>query len=68
MPEYRGRVTGEGLAQGTSELVVGRVLWLLDAIEMTALAYLFSTSSSSALKTDFLVSRYSAKVDSEVSQ
>jgi hypothetical protein len=43
-----------GLPVGTSELVVGRVLGLLDAIAMTVLAYWFGTSSSSALKTDFL--------------
>ncbi len=44
----------KGLPQGTSELVVGRVLGLLDAIAMTVLAYWFGTSSSSALKTELL--------------
>jgi hypothetical protein len=43
-----------GLPVGTSELVVGRVLGLLDAIAMTVLAYWFGTSSSSALKTQLL--------------
>ena len=43
-----------GLPVGTSELVVGRVLGLLDAIAMTVLAYWFGTSSSSALKTHLL--------------
>ncbi len=46
----------KGLPQGTSELVVGRVLGLLDAIAMTILAYWFGTSSSSALKTELLAS------------
>jgi hypothetical protein len=43
-----------GLPVGTSELVVGRVLGLLDAIAMTVLAYWYGTSSSSALKTELL--------------
>ncbi len=43
-----------GLPQGTSELVVGRVLGLLDAIAMTVLAYWYGTSSSSAIKTEML--------------
>ncbi len=43
-----------GLPQGTSELVVGRVLGLLDAIAMTVLAYWYGTSSSSVTKTEFL--------------
>lgn len=47
----------KGLPQGTSELVVGRVLGLLDAIAMTVLAYWFGTSSSSALKTEMLNSK-----------
>lgn len=46
----------KGLPQGTSELVVGRVLGLLDAIAMTVLAYWYGTSSSSAVKTELLVS------------
>ena len=45
----------KGLPQGTSELVVGRVLGLLDAIAMTVLAYWYGTSSSSALKTELLI-------------
>ena len=45
----------KGLPQGTSELVVGRVLGLLDAIAMTVLAYWYGTSSSSALKTELLM-------------
>lgn len=45
----------KGLPQGTSELVVGRVLGLLDAIAMTVLAYWFGTSSSSANKTEMLL-------------
>lgn len=44
----------KGLPQGTSELVVGRVLGLLDAIAMTVLAYWYGTSSSSAVKTEML--------------
>lgn len=44
----------KGLPQGTSELVVGRVLGLLDAIAMTVLAYWYGTSSSSAAKTELL--------------
>lgn len=44
----------KGLPQGTSELVVGRVLGLLDAIAMTVLAYWYGTSSSSAMKTEML--------------
>ena len=44
-----------GLPQGTSELVVGRVLGLLDAIAMTVLAYWYGTSSSSATKTQMLL-------------
>ncbi len=44
----------KGLPQGTSELVVGRVLGLLDAIAMTVLAYWYGTSSSSAVKTELL--------------
>lgn len=47
----------KGLPQGTSELVVGRVLGLLDAIAMTVLAYWYGTSSSSAVKTDLLNAR-----------
>lgn len=46
-----------GLPIGTSELVVGRVLGLLDAIAMTVLAYWFGTSSSSAIKTEMLASK-----------
>jgi high-affinity Fe2+/Pb2+ permease len=46
----------KGLPQGTSELVIGRVLGLLDAITMTVLAYWYGTSSSSAVKTELLVS------------
>ncbi len=46
----------KGLPQGTSELVVGRVLGLLDAIAMTVLAYWYGTSSSSAVKTELLAS------------
>ena len=45
-----------GMPDGTSELVVGRVLGLLDAIAMTVLAYWFGTSSSSAIKTQMLLS------------
>lgn len=44
-----------GLPQGTSELVIGRVLGLLDAIAMTVLAYWYGTSSSSAIKTEMLL-------------
>jgi hypothetical protein len=44
-----------GLPQGTSELVIGRVLGLLDAIAMTVLAYWYGTSSSSATKTQMLL-------------
>lgn len=44
-----------GLPVGTSELVVGRVLGLLDAIAMNVLAYWYGTSSSSAIKTEMLV-------------
>jgi hypothetical protein len=44
----------KGLPVGTSELVLGRVLGLLDAIAMTVLAYWFGTSSSSALKTEMI--------------
>ncbi len=43
-----------GLPQGTSELVVGRVLGLLDSIAMTVLAYWYGTSLSSAVKTEML--------------
>jgi hypothetical protein len=43
-----------GVPVGTSELVVGRVLGLLDAIAMTVLAYWFGTSSSSAIKTEMI--------------
>jgi len=43
-----------GLPVGTSELVVGRVLGLLDAIAMTVLAYWYGTSSSSAIKTQLI--------------
>jgi hypothetical protein len=43
-----------GLPQGTSELVVGRVLGLVDAIAMTVLAYWYGTSSSSAVKTELM--------------
>lgn len=46
-----------GLPIGTSELVLGRVLGLLDAIAMTVLAYWFGTSSSSAIKTEMLASK-----------
>lgn len=46
----------KGLPQGTSELVIGRVLGLLDAIAMTVLAYWYGTSSSSAVKTELLAS------------
>ncbi len=45
-----------GLPQGTSELVVGHVLGLLDAIAMAVLAYWFGTSSSSAMMTELLAS------------
>ena len=44
-----------GLPQGTSELVIGRVLGLLDAIAVTVLAYWYGTSSSSARKTELLI-------------
>ena len=47
-----------GLPQGTSELVVGRVLGLLDAIAMTVLAYWYGTSSSSAVKTQMLLNKH----------
>lgn len=47
----------KGLPQGTSELVVGRVLGLLDAIAMTVLAYWYGTSSSSAVKTEMLANK-----------
>lgn len=43
------------IAQGTIELVVERVLGLLDAIAMTVLGYWFGTSSSSALKTEMMM-------------
>ena len=43
-----------GFPVGTSELVAGRVLGLLDAIAMTVLSYWFGTSSSSALKTEMM--------------
>jgi hypothetical protein len=46
-----------GLPVGTSELVLGRVLGLLDAIAMTVLSYWFGTSSSSAIKTELLVKK-----------
>lgn len=46
-----------GLPVGTSELVLGRVMGLLDAIAMTVLAYWFGTSSSSAIKTEMLASK-----------
>lgn len=49
-----------GLPVGTSELVVGRVLGLLDAIAMTVLSYWFGTSSSSVVKTDLLAARLNA--------
>jgi hypothetical protein len=48
-----------GLPQGASELVVGRVLGLLDAIAMMVLAYWYGTSSSSAMKTELLRGRIS---------
>lgn len=48
-----------GLPVGTSELVVGRVLGLVDAIAMTVLAYWYGTSSSSADKTLLLSGRNS---------
>ena len=49
---------GVGAAsQGTSDLVVGRVLGLLDAIAMTVLAYWYGTSSRSAVKTNMLIRR-----------
>ena len=44
-----------GLPEGTRELVVGRVLGLLDAIARTVLAYWYGTSSSSATKTQMLL-------------
>lgn len=47
----------KGLPQGTSELVVGRVLGLLDAIAMTVLSYWYGTSSSSAVKTEMLANK-----------
>lgn len=47
----------KGLPQSASELVVGRVLGLLDAIAMTVLAYWYGTSSSSAVKTEIMSSR-----------
>lgn len=47
----------KGLPQGTNELVVGRVLGLLDAIAVTVLAYWYGTSSSSVTKTDLLAQR-----------
>ncbi len=46
-----------GLPLGTSELVVGRVLGLLDAIAMTVLAYWHGTSSTSAIKTELLMTK-----------
>ena len=45
------------LPQGTSELVVGRLVGLLDAIAMTVMAYWYGTSSSSAHKTELLLGK-----------
>lgn len=44
----------KGLPQGTSELVVGRVLGLLDAVAMMVLTYWYGTSAGSARKTEIL--------------
>lgn len=43
-----------GYPQSIPDLVVGRVLGLLDAVAMMVLAYWYGTTSSSAQKTDLL--------------
>lgn len=43
-----------GYPPGVSELVVGRVLGLLDAVAMLVLSYWYGTTASSAHKTDLL--------------
>lgn len=43
-----------GLPHGASELVVGRVLGLMDAIAMLVLSYWYGTSNGSAMKNEML--------------
>lgn len=43
-----------GLPDGVSELVVGRVLGLMDAIAMLVLSYWYGTNNSSSQKTELL--------------
>lgn len=46
-----------GLPQSVSEIVVGRVLGLLDAVAMMVLTYWYGTSNGSAIKNELLAQR-----------
>lgn len=46
-----------GLPQGASELVIGRVLGLLDSAAMLVLSYWYGTSAGSAQKTEILAAK-----------
>lgn len=46
-----------GLPQGASELVIGRVLGLLDSAAMLVLSYWYGTSAGSAQKTELLAAK-----------
>ena len=43
-----------GYPEGLSEIIVGRVLGLMDAVAMMVLAYWYGTNSSSARKTELI--------------
>lgn len=47
----------KGYPTGTSELVVGRVLGLMDAVAMLVLSYWYGTTNGSAQKSELLAAR-----------
>lgn len=54
-----------GYPPALPDLVVGRVLGLLDAVTMMVLAYWFGTTASSAKKTDLLAQAEPLRRDNE---
>ena len=46
-----------GIPQGVSEIIIGRVLGLMDAVAMMVLAYYYGTSHGSAVKTDIMAQK-----------
>lgn len=50
-----------GYPVGLPDIIVGRILGLMDSIALMVLAYYYGTSSGSALKTDLLAQTQAAK-------